>query len=104
MVRDAHRAGDDELVRRTYVFAKWCLDEKGGELSNAAAVAFYEHLFDEKPDWPLVIPWLSTNVIEGCWALWEFRLPKGELARLRELIENRRDRPSGAARLRQGSR
>jgi hypothetical protein len=89
LVREAHDTGDVDLARRIFSFAEWCLDQKGGEVSNASAVAFYEHLFDEKPYWPLVIPWLSRNAIEGCWPLWEFRLPPEELAELRELIANR---------------
>jgi hypothetical protein len=91
MVRDAHDAADADLARRIYGFAEWCFEQTAKDLWNAAGVAFYEHLFDEKRYWRHVIPWLSPRVLKGCWTLWEARLTAEELAELRKLIENRRD-------------
>src|SRR3954466_12688721 len=64
----AHRSGDEDALRRGYGFAQWCF-EQGGELENAAAVAFYEHLFDS---WDLcsdVLPWLDPLIARACWGL-----------------------------------
>jgi hypothetical protein len=47
-VFEAHRRGDEDALRRTYGFAKWCHDAR--DLENAVAVSFYEHVFD---DWSL---------------------------------------------------
>src|SRR5262245_40853185 len=46
LCRQAHAANDEELLGRIYGFADWCFRQRAGELSNAAAVAFYEHLAD----------------------------------------------------------
>lgn len=89
-VRDAHRCGDTDVVRRTYAFAQWCHHQRrGGELPNAVAVAFYEHLFD---DWSLreqVAPWLSPSVTRDIWPLWEARLDSAKLADVRRLTADR---------------
>ena len=74
MVREAHDEDDRNLLRRIYGFAAWCFDQKAKDLWNSAAVAFYEHLFDQRKYWSLVLPWLSPKVITECWPLWEFRL------------------------------
>jgi hypothetical protein len=93
MSREAHKAGDDEMLRRVYGFAEWCFAQKAKDLSNSAGVAFYEHLFDDHPSlWPEVVQWLSPQVIHNCWGLWESRLPSTELAKLKRLIEDRRQR------------
>ena len=86
MLRDAHHAESEEILRRIYDFAAWCLNQRAKDLSNAAAVAFYEHLFDRREDWTSVIPWLSGKVIADCWGLWEARLSDAEFGVLRALI------------------
>lgn len=89
-VRDAHRRGDTDAVRRTYAFAQWCHHQRSGsERPNAVAVSFYEHLFD---DWSLreqVAPWLSPNVTRDIWPLWEARLDDAKLAEVRRLTAER---------------
>jgi hypothetical protein len=78
-VRDAHRRGDDDALRRAYAFAKWCL-EQGDNLRNAAGVAFYEHLFDSWDVHADVVSWLDARVVQECWTLWEARLDGYKLA------------------------
>src|SRR5438552_15545583 len=51
MVRQAHDGNDVDLLRRIYGFAEWCLEQTAKDLWNAAGVAFYEHLFDERAYW-----------------------------------------------------
>jgi hypothetical protein len=91
-VRTAHENGDIETLRRIYGFAEWCFQQKAKDLWNAAGVAFYEHLFDSgQPLWGEIVRWLSPNVIEGVWGLWEFRLPKQQLAEVKHLIDARQE-------------
>lgn len=78
-VREAHRAGDHDALRRGYGFALWCF-QQGGDLQNAAAVAFYEHLFDSWDVHAGVIERLDTQVARDCWALFEARLDADKLA------------------------
>jgi hypothetical protein len=47
-VREAHERGDTAELQRIYDFARWSFEQQHGDLSNAAAVAFYEHLVDER--------------------------------------------------------
>lgn len=45
--QDAFRKGDEDLVRRYFRYAEWCLDtakQKPTDASTAAWCAFYEHL------------------------------------------------------------
>jgi hypothetical protein len=86
MVRADHESGDAELARRIYEFAEWCLNQTTGDLSNAAGVAFYEHLFDSNCHRAATIRRLSPDVIATCRPLWEARLSAHEMAELRPLI------------------
>jgi hypothetical protein len=89
--REAHKAGDDESLRRIYGYAEWCFQQRAKDMWNAAGVAFYEHLFDDHPSlWPEVVQWLSPPVIQGVWGLWEWRISAEDLARVKRLIEARR--------------
>ncbi|GDY31158.1 hypothetical protein GTS_27910 [Gandjariella thermophila] len=88
LVRDAHRRGDVDLLRRAYGFAQWCLEQPGGFLSNAAVVSFYEHAFDE---WELrdeVARWLPAQVAQRARPLWEWRLPADRLAEVDRLLSS----------------
>lgn len=37
---------DEARIRNIFAFAEWCHAQRGTDLSNAAGVAFYEHLAD----------------------------------------------------------
>jgi hypothetical protein len=77
-VQDAHRQGDDDLLRRAYGFAEWCLFQKSKDLWNPAGVAFYEDLFHcDRSLWERIIPWLSPEVIAQVRGLWEVMLKPG---------------------------
>jgi hypothetical protein len=84
-VRDAHRSGDEDALRRGYGFAEWCF-RQGGELENAAAVAFYEHLFDSWDVHDDVLRWLDPRIIRECWSLLEARLNTEQLVVLRQRL------------------
>ena len=89
-VIDAHRSSNTEELRKLYGFALWCMRQKTKEPRNAAAVCFFEHLFDA---WELradVVPWLPPDVISDCWPLWRLRLDQEQLADLQRLFDARR--------------
>jgi hypothetical protein len=82
---EALREGDENLLRRIYDFAHWC-DSQGGELTNAVAVSFYEHLFDARWMRPLVVPWLTQKVIGDIRPLWVARLSSDDMREVDELL------------------
>jgi hypothetical protein len=90
MLREAHDAGDTELLGRTYGFAEWCSQQPAKDLWNAAGVAFYEHLFDYPAYSERVIPWLSPHVVYTHWGLWEAMVSPSEWARVRPLLKGKR--------------
>jgi hypothetical protein len=85
LTREAHGEGDEDLLRRIYDFAEWC-DAQRGDLSNAVAVTFYEHLFDARWMRPLVVPWLTPKVIRDVRPLWEARLSSDDMREVNELL------------------
>ena len=88
-VRLAHRRDDHDALRRGYAYALWChLQRWASDLPNAAAVAFYEHLFDEWGDRLAVVPWLAPTVRTDVWVLWERRLDAAQTAELRTLLSS----------------
>lgn len=78
--RDAHRRDDRDALDRAYGFADWCR-QQGGELENAAYVAFYEHLFDAWDVHAHVMRRLDANLMRSCWPLWEVRLEPDRVSR-----------------------
>ncbi|HEY3751550.1 MAG TPA: hypothetical protein VGL80_20405 [Pseudonocardiaceae bacterium] len=83
---DAHRAKDNESLERIYGFARWCFDQPGQFLANAAVVSFYELVFDE---WELrfdVAAWLPPDVVERVRPLWEWRLPGQRMSEVDRLV------------------
>jgi hypothetical protein len=88
LARNAHRESNDELLRRIYDYADWCW-RKRGYLENAVAVAFYEHLFDERWMRALLVPWLSEPVIQDVRPLWEARLTDEERGEVDDLLRAR---------------
>jgi hypothetical protein len=87
LARTGHRESNDDLLTRIYDYAEWCW-RHGGDLENAVAVTFYEHLFDERWMRALVVPWLSESVIRGVRPLWEARLTDEELDQVSSLLRN----------------
>jgi hypothetical protein len=85
LATEAHRAADDDLLRRIYGYASWS-HEQGGDLANAAAVSFYEHLLDERWMRPLALPWLNARVIRDVRTLWADRLSAEEMQEIDVLI------------------
>jgi hypothetical protein len=43
----AHSVGDTKMLGRIYGYPAWSIRQPGKDVSNAAGVSFYEHLFDE---------------------------------------------------------
>ncbi|HEV3117487.1 MAG TPA: hypothetical protein VGY58_10555 [Gemmataceae bacterium] len=92
-VHEAHQARDTEQLRAIYGFASWCSTQKSKEPSNAAAVAFYEHLLDgDQRLWPEILSWLSPATLREVWPLWEWWLPAEKFEKLKHLEKVRRQR------------
>lgn len=93
LVWDAHRAKDTDSLSRIYGFARWCFDQPGQFLANAAMVSFYELVFDE---WDLrheIARWLPTDVVTRVRPLWEWRLPGPRMVEVDRLMTAPADIP-----------
>jgi hypothetical protein len=42
--QEAYQKQDEDLIGRFYDYARWCWESKIGDVVNAVACAFYEHL------------------------------------------------------------
>jgi hypothetical protein len=90
---DAHRAKDEDSLHRIYGFARWCFDQPGQFLTNAAVVSFYELVFDE---WDLrhdIATWLPPDVVARVRPLWEWRLPGPKMAEVDRLVADNVNTP-----------
>jgi hypothetical protein len=85
LARRAHREENADFLHRIYSFAEWC-HRQTGQLSNAVAVSFYEHLFDERWMRPLVRPWLTAEIVREIRPLWEARLAPEDMRDVAELL------------------
>ena len=86
MLGGAHREGDDETLTRIYGYASWAREQEDRDTWNAAAVSFYEHLFDERWMRPLVIPWINSAIVREYIGLWELMLSPSDLEEVRQLL------------------
>jgi hypothetical protein len=92
LLSEAHGSQNRELLARIYFFGEWCLASRDPEVSNAAGVAFWEHVFD---DWLArfeVIPYLSPRVIADISPLWEWCLSAEKVEEIKGLVDRRRER------------
>src|SRR6266404_7185482 len=83
-VRDAHARDDTIELQRIYDFARWCFEQEHGDLSNAAAVAFYEHLVDEPGTRDQIPRRIPPKIFKACESLFQDRLTPEEFMELRE--------------------
>lgn len=98
LVWDAHRAKDVDSLHRIYGFARWCFDQPGQFLANAAVVSFYELVFDE---WELrhdIACWLPTDIVAKVRPLWEWRLPGQRMSEVDRLVASAAGTPETVAR------
>jgi hypothetical protein len=70
----AHRENDKPRLQQLYGFAEWCLGQKEKELWNAAGVAFYEHLGDDKETLEAIPQWIKPEIYKRIDGLLEARL------------------------------
>lgn len=97
MLEGAHRDGNEDLLRRIYSYAEWCWNGGDGyDVGVAVTYGFYEHLVDPDPRlWAEVMPRLTDDVIVDMWPLWEYRLSRWQLRRLKRLLKRQgRDIPA----------
>ncbi|HEX7662252.1 MAG TPA: hypothetical protein VF444_22530 [Pseudonocardiaceae bacterium] len=96
LVWEAHRTRDQDSLTRIYGFVRWCFDQPGQFLANAAIVSFYELVFDE---WELredIAAWLGPDIVERVRPLWEWRMPATRIAEIDRLF-SRAAGPRGAS-------
>ena len=81
--RDAHAAGDRELLSRIYSYAEWCFRLPDRSAANAAAVSFYEHLGDSRATLSAMPEWVPKDVFADVASLLEYRVGGAALADVR---------------------
>lgn len=81
--RQAHQAGNLPELQKIYGYAEWCLRQKARDISNAAAVAFYEHLGDYPETSAEVNKWLKPDVFAEVASLLEYRMDRNEFIKIK---------------------
>jgi len=89
LAHKAHKARDEETLRRVHGFAEWSLHQSE-ELWRNAAIGFYEDVFAEVP-WKEIVPWLSPFVIEQIKRTWALGIQGQRAGELDELVRGRRN-------------
>jgi hypothetical protein len=87
-LKDAYRNKNNELMEAIYSYAEWALSRREKDLWNAAAVAFYESLYDGRLEWADVTPRMSRFVVYMIRDLWEERLGTEKWAKLSKELED----------------
>ena len=98
--REAHEANDVATLQKIYAFAEWCFSQRSGELRNAAAVAFYEHLVDNPVTMDELPRWVPPDVFEAIQVLLVDRTDAKGIERLRarySKLHGRGNDPPGGA-------
>lgn len=88
-VRTLHDTGDTEQLVRIHAFAEWASSHKEFEISNAAAVSFYEDLFDRGVPVEQVVPWLCRGRYEDLKTLFEHKCKPATLKRIKQAMIDR---------------
>jgi hypothetical protein len=87
-----HQAISEEdafVLQNVVSFAEWSLRQPDNHLRNAAAVSFFEHIFDGPPRyWPSVAEWLSPYVIKEISELWELMLQSERFDEVQALLRH----------------
>ena len=76
----AHEANDIDMLRKIYTFAEWCHSQKESnpEIWEAAYMAFYEHLVEDRATYAAIPEWLPPAVFEDVLPEFEDRLDNKE--------------------------
>ncbi|MEM7636913.1 MAG: hypothetical protein AAF299_20315 [Pseudomonadota bacterium] len=88
-VRTLHDAGDTEQLARVHAFAEWASSHKEFDISNAAAVSFYEGLFDLGVPVEQVVPWLCRARYEELKGLFERMFQPATVNRIERAMTDR---------------
>ena len=79
---------DWKSAGRFLKLAAWCVSEESGPLPNdtstAAAVAFYEHLPENRTLWKYFPSWFSRQEFESLLSVFAYHLNDKELEQLRQ--------------------
>lgn len=77
-VREAHRNGDIDRLKRIYEFAEWCFLQRDiqPEMWEAAVPAFYEHLVDRTETYDVIPQWIKPEIFRELLPVFEHRLVK----------------------------
>lgn len=85
----AHENRNTEDLRAIYSFVHWCWDadvEADEDLSNAAGVAFLEHIGHSEAVRTQIADWVRPQVFRATVDLWASQLEPGELLDVRSKI------------------
>jgi hypothetical protein len=84
----AMEAGDSSRVERLLAFAAWCASEQSGSLPNdtstAAAVAFYEHLPQNREYWQHFPRWFPGSKFHDLLPVFSYHLSETEVTELKK--------------------
>lgn len=80
--REAHKKNDTDSLKKYYEFAEWCFSQKDKDLWNAAGVAFYKHLGEEKESREAMPDWVKPDTYMSIKGLLELFTNKEDMRKL----------------------
>jgi len=92
LAEEAQARDDRSLLGRIHGYAAWSMRQPGKDVWNAAAVSFYEELFNKShsKDWiERVVEWIPDDVVKDVWGLWAERLSPNDVELLRKHLSKR---------------
>lgn len=90
-IREAAVKKDQSLLKAVFDYASWCSSQKDEYISNAVAVGFYEHLFDDRNYWGVIVQYLDPKFIKEYWTLYLHRHDAGEIKEIKDYIDQHYD-------------
>ena len=92
--REAVERQNHDLIKRMLQYASWCFSRENGQGSgdiiNAVACAFYEHLPQNKQYWPLFENWFFPHEFEALLPIFEYHTSPQELSDLKRVYYEKR--------------
>jgi hypothetical protein len=89
LFRDSVATTNSQRVHNIMEFAAFAFRDGDRDVENAAAVAFYEHLFDDSSSMVAVEALVDKTIVLTVWPLWAARLDRKVWFYLKERLEKR---------------
>jgi hypothetical protein len=82
-------AGDTDWLRKVFYFVEWCFNQRkrNGDIWNAAATAFLEHMADEDSRAELIPMWVKPEIFADMWDEFRYFRERKWAGKAKQLLE-----------------